>query len=120
MSHTITDTTTLLASSRPYTRSGIGGASNTRQITCSSRAPSIPRKISPLNGTFLIGIGGAGNSRSYSERASISFEDALSHNSMHKQSVAGSYHHGMGGIGNRSKPSADAGSSASGSVDRTF
>ncbi|CZT46393.1 uncharacterized protein RSE6_06815 [Rhynchosporium secalis] len=120
MSHTITDTTTLLASSRPYTRSGIGGAGNTHQITCSSRAPSIPRIISPLKGTFLIGIGGAGNSRSYSERASISFEDALSHNSMHKQSVAGSYHHGMGGVGNRSKPSADAVSSASSSVDRTF
>ncbi|KAK0099668.1 hypothetical protein ONS95_013439 [Cadophora gregata] len=103
MSQTINDTTALLNSNHRYTRSGIGGAGNIRKNTSTPAVSSTPRIIpTPSKGTFLTGIGGAGNSRSYEERASISFEEALARDNFRKLSVAGSYHHGIGGMGNRS------------------
>ncbi|KAH7321882.1 hypothetical protein BKA65DRAFT_513179 [Rhexocercosporidium sp. MPI-PUGE-AT-0058] len=116
MSQSINDTTSLLNSSRRFTKSGIGGAGNIRKSTSTAlTVPSAPRVIpTPSTGTFLTGIGGAGNSRSYEERASISFEDALARNSIRTKSVAGSYHHGIGGVGNRSS---FVDSSASSSVE---
>tara|TARA_R110002060_G_scaffold33898_8_gene44767 strand:+ start:529 stop:1041 length:513 start_codon:yes stop_codon:yes gene_type:complete len=115
MSQTINDTTTLLNSTRHYTKSGIGGAGNIRKSTSTLTVPSAPRIIpTPSKGLFSTGIGGAGNSRSYEERASISFEESLARDSIRKLSVAGSYHHGIGGIGNRSS---FVDSSASSSVE---
>ncbi|KAH7393547.1 hypothetical protein BKA64DRAFT_90679 [Cadophora sp. MPI-SDFR-AT-0126] len=115
MSQAINDTTTLLSSTCRYTKSGIGGAGNIRKSTSTLVVPSAPRVIpTPSKGMFSTGIGGAGNSRSYEERASISFEDALARDSIRKLPVAGSYHHGIGGVGNRSS---FVDSSASSSVE---
>ncbi len=100
----INDTTALLPSSRQYTKSGIGGAGNIRKSTTLLSTPATPRTIpTPTRGSFLTGIGGAGNSRTYSERASITFDEELARRSAQKQSVAtsGSWHHGIGGAGNR-------------------
>ncbi|KAH7304647.1 hypothetical protein BKA65DRAFT_205829 [Rhexocercosporidium sp. MPI-PUGE-AT-0058] len=111
----INDTTTLLSSSRPYTKSGIGGAVNIRKASSHLAVPSAPRVVpTPSKGNFLTGIGGAGNSHSYEERASISFDEEMARRAVRKQSVVGSWHHGIGGAGNRSS---FVGTSASSSVE---
>lgn len=105
LSHFSMGNTDLLVASKPrkYTKSGIGGAGNIRPASSIPVLPSTPRCVPTLSkGVFYTGIGGAGNSRSHEERASLSPYEEEVRSSTRKQNAAGSWHFGIGGAGNRS------------------
>lgn len=94
-------TTFLVSNSQQYRKSGIGGAGNFRKtsntLPIQSTARNIPTRTS---GVFLTGIGGAGNRRSFVERAVITQEEKLARSAARRGSAATSWHHGIGGAGN--------------------
>jgi len=90
------------AASRSYTKSGIGGIGNFCKTSAAITIPVAPRiTITQSSGVFSTGIGGAGNVRESRERSLITPEEILSRSMMRRDSAAQSYHHGIGGAGNR-------------------
>jgi Protein of unknown function (DUF3602) len=95
-------TTSLVSPSRRNIKTGIGGAGNFRQASSTLPKSSTPRLIpSQSSGVFLTGIGGAGNCHSYGARPVITQEEEIARRRARKESAASSWHHGIGGAGNR-------------------
>lgn len=88
--------------SRPHTKSGIGGIGNFHKSSGAIPIPTAPRiTITQSLGVFSTGIGGAGNVRLAREQALITPEEILSRSMIWRDSAAQIYHYGIGGAGNR-------------------
>jgi hypothetical protein len=93
---------TSTASSSSYVKSGIGGAGNIRKSNTILPVQPTPRiTVSRDSGIFLTGIGGIGNCHDLKERATVSYEEELALRELRKENAATTWHHGIGGAGNR-------------------
>ncbi len=90
------------ASNSAHVKSGIGGAGNIRKSSTILPVQPTPRiTVSRDSGIFLTGIGGIGNCHDLKERATVSYEEELALRELRRENAATTWHHGIGGAGNR-------------------
>ncbi|KAH6684402.1 hypothetical protein B0J14DRAFT_11723 [Halenospora varia] len=96
-------TTALIPSSRSYARSGIGGIGNYHKVTPSTShlTKSRPAIKSKKSGSFMTGIGGAGNCHAMEEQATANHSEARARRALQKENRSTAWHHGIGGVGNQ-------------------
>lgn len=113
-----------IMTSRTYTKSGIGGIGNFHISSGAKPIPIEPRiNVIQTSEVFSTGIGGIGNIRLSRGHTLITPEEILSRKMIRRDSAAQSYHHGIGGAGNRTSlytadDSMSASPSLSGSSNR--
>jgi hypothetical protein len=120
-------TTSLIARPYKHTQTGISGTPNYRKTPAFLTKSCIPRNASlPTTGVYLTGIGGIGNCHSFEDRPVITKQEDLARQRARRQSAAMSWHHGIGGAGNRkysdklsSRSSSISSADGSGAVTRS-